>query len=114
MLAGAMKNVKIDYVPRWAMHLEETRWLNAIKNKAAKVSTCVRTTHDDDISKTAISMNVVVANVKDPLTSIVFDLFLFWTQNGTLAAAPQVLLLLSTVSAYLHCVTLQCCMTASH
>ena len=34
---GAMKNVKIDYVPRWAMYLEETRWLNEIKDKAAKV-----------------------------------------------------------------------------
>lgn len=34
---GAMKNVKIDYVPRWAMYVEETRWLNSIKAKAAKV-----------------------------------------------------------------------------
>jgi len=32
-----MKNVKIDYVPRWAMCMEETRWLNSIKAKAAKV-----------------------------------------------------------------------------
>lgn len=34
---GAMKNVNIDYVPRWAMYLEESRWLNSVKNKAAKV-----------------------------------------------------------------------------
>jgi hypothetical protein len=33
-----MKNVKIDYVPRWAMYMEETRWLNSIKAKAAKVA----------------------------------------------------------------------------
>lgn len=31
---GAMKNVKIDYVPRWAIYMEETRWLNSIKAKA--------------------------------------------------------------------------------
>ncbi|KAA6417075.1 MAG: hypothetical protein FRX49_12949 [Trebouxia sp. A1-2] len=35
-LNGAMKNVKIDYVPRWAMYMEETRWLNSIKAKAAE------------------------------------------------------------------------------
>lgn len=34
---GAMKNVKIDYVPRWAMYMEETRWLNSVKANAAKV-----------------------------------------------------------------------------
>ena len=33
--AGAMKNVKMEYIPRWAMQLEERRWLNAIKQKAA-------------------------------------------------------------------------------
>lgn len=37
-ILGAMKNVKIDYVPRWAMYVEETRWLNSIKAKAAKES----------------------------------------------------------------------------
>ena len=38
---GAMKNVKMDYVPRWAMHLEEKQWLNAIKQgAAAKVRSC--------------------------------------------------------------------------
>lgn len=35
-ILGAMKNVKIDYVPRWAIHLEEERWLNAVKHKAAQ------------------------------------------------------------------------------
>ncbi|KAL0043601.1 hypothetical protein WJX79_009561 [Trebouxia sp. C0005] len=35
-ILGAMKNVKIDYVPRWAMYMEETRWLNSIKAKAAE------------------------------------------------------------------------------
>ncbi|DBA73375.1 hypothetical protein WJX77_011039 [Trebouxia sp. C0004] len=35
-ILGAMKNVKIDYVPKWAMYMEETRWLNSIKAKAAK------------------------------------------------------------------------------
>jgi len=33
-----MRNVKVDYVPRWAMYMEETRWLNSIKAKAAKVA----------------------------------------------------------------------------
>ena len=32
-----MKNVQIDYVPRWAMYMEEARWLDSIKAKAAKV-----------------------------------------------------------------------------
>ena len=40
---GAMKNVKIDYVPRWAMRLEERQWLNAVKQTAAaKVRSCLR------------------------------------------------------------------------
>ncbi|KAL3134819.1 hypothetical protein ABBQ32_007793 [Trebouxia sp. C0010 RCD-2024] len=34
-ILGAMKNVKMDYIPRWAMQLEERRWLDAMKQKAA-------------------------------------------------------------------------------
>ncbi|KAL3146938.1 hypothetical protein ABBQ38_014909 [Trebouxia sp. C0009 RCD-2024] len=40
-ILGAMKNVKMDYIPRWAMQMEERRWLNTIKEKAAaKVRFC--------------------------------------------------------------------------
>ena len=38
-----MKNIKIDYVPRWAMSLSDDKWLNKLSTKVKAV--CLKPGH---------------------------------------------------------------------